>query len=73
MGEDTQGLKRDIEDTRGELTRDVDALAEKVSPSRIRRPKHGAHEGAAVECEGPGDGDRRGRRRLGPGRRLLCW
>jgi Protein of unknown function (DUF3618) len=35
MGEDTEGLKRDIEDTRGELTRDVDALAEKVSPSRI--------------------------------------
>ena len=35
MGEDTEGLKRDIEDTRGELTRDVDALTEKVSPSRI--------------------------------------
>jgi hypothetical protein len=35
MGEDTEGLKRDIEDTRGELSRDVDALAEKVSPSRI--------------------------------------
>ena len=35
MGEDTDGLKRDIEDTRGELTRDVDLLAEKVSPSRI--------------------------------------
>jgi hypothetical protein len=35
MGEDTEGLKRDIEGTRGELTRDVDALAEKVSPSRI--------------------------------------
>lgn len=35
MGEDTQGLRRDIEDTRGELSRDVDALAEKVSPSRI--------------------------------------
>ena len=35
MGEDTEGLKRDIEETRGELSRDVDALAEKVSPSRI--------------------------------------
>jgi gas vesicle protein len=35
MGEDTQGLRQDIDDTRGELTRDVDALTEKVSPSRI--------------------------------------
>jgi len=35
MGEDAEGLKRDIEGTRGELTRDVDALADKVSPSRI--------------------------------------
>jgi hypothetical protein len=35
MGEDTQGLRRDIQDTRGELTRDVDALTEKVRPSRI--------------------------------------
>jgi Protein of unknown function (DUF3618) len=35
MGEDTEGLRRDIEDTRGELSRDVDALTEKVSPSRI--------------------------------------
>ena len=32
MGEDTDGLRRDIQDTRGELTRDVDALTEKVSP-----------------------------------------
>ena len=35
MGEDTEGLRRDIEDTRDDLSRDVDALAEKVSPSRI--------------------------------------
>jgi gas vesicle protein len=35
MGEDTDGLRRDIQDTRGELTRDVDALTEKVTPSRI--------------------------------------
>jgi Protein of unknown function (DUF3618) len=35
MGEDTDGLRRDIDDTRGELSRDVDALTEKVSPSRI--------------------------------------
>ena len=35
MGEDTQGLRRDIENTREELSRDVDALTEKVSPSRI--------------------------------------
>jgi hypothetical protein len=35
MGEDTQGLRQDIDDTRSELSRDVDALTEKVSPSRI--------------------------------------
>jgi uncharacterized protein YjbJ (UPF0337 family) len=35
MGEDTEGLRRDIEDTREELSRDVDALTEKVSPGRI--------------------------------------
>jgi uncharacterized protein YjbJ (UPF0337 family) len=35
MGQDTEGLRRDIEDTRDELSRDVDALAEKVSPGRI--------------------------------------
>jgi uncharacterized protein YjbJ (UPF0337 family) len=35
MGEDTEGLRRDIEDTRDELSRDVDALTEKVSPGRI--------------------------------------
>ena len=35
MGEDTDGLRRDIQDTRGELTRDVDALTEKVRPSRF--------------------------------------
>ena len=35
MGEDTQGLKREISDTRNELSRDVDALTEKVSPGRV--------------------------------------
>lgn len=35
MGEDTEGLKREIDDTRGELSRDVDALTEKVSPTRV--------------------------------------
>ena len=35
MGEETQGLRREISDTRTELSRDVDALTEKVSPSRV--------------------------------------
>ena len=35
MGTDTNELKQGIERTRGELGRDVDALAEKVTPSRI--------------------------------------
>jgi gas vesicle protein len=35
MAEDTAELKRDIEETRRHLGRDVDALSEKVSPSRV--------------------------------------
>jgi hypothetical protein len=35
MAEDTEELKRDIEETRRHLGRDVDALTEKVSPSRV--------------------------------------
>ncbi|MBA3251302.1 MAG: DUF3618 domain-containing protein [Geodermatophilaceae bacterium] len=35
MGADTEQLRRDIEQTRRELTYDADALTEKVSPSRI--------------------------------------
>lgn len=35
MGTDTNELKQGIERTRGGLGRDVDALAEKVTPSRI--------------------------------------
>ncbi len=35
MGEDPEQLRRDIEATRRELTADVDALTEKVSPARV--------------------------------------
>ncbi|GAB2677020.1 DUF3618 domain-containing protein [Thalassiella azotivora] len=35
MGEDTQRLTHDIEGTRHDLTRDVDALSDRVSPSRV--------------------------------------
>lgn len=35
MGADTEQLRRDIEQTRRELTYDADALTEKVSPGRI--------------------------------------
>jgi hypothetical protein len=35
MGEDPEQLKRDIEATRRELSADVDALTEKVSPARV--------------------------------------
>ena len=35
MAEDPEELKRDIEQTRRNLGRDVDALTEKVSPSRV--------------------------------------
>lgn len=35
MGEETARLRAEIDQTRGDLTRDVDLLAEKTSPSRI--------------------------------------
>jgi hypothetical protein len=35
MAEDTEQLKREIEGTRRDLGRDVDALTEKVTPSRV--------------------------------------
>lgn len=35
MGKDPEELKQEIEATREELGRDVDALTEKVSPSRV--------------------------------------
>lgn len=35
MGEETARLRREIDRTRGDLTRDVDMIAEKTSPSRI--------------------------------------
>jgi hypothetical protein len=35
MAEDPEELKRDIEQTRRDVGRDVDALTEKVSPSRV--------------------------------------
>lgn len=46
MGEDTTRLRQEIEQTREDLTRDVDLLTEKTSPSRIverrvRRTKRG--------------------------------
>ncbi|MFG1621973.1 DUF3618 domain-containing protein [Kribbella sp. NPDC049227] len=48
MAEDPEELKRDIEQTRRNLGRDVDALTEKVSPSRVvgrrvDRARGGAH------------------------------
>ena len=47
MAEDTQRLTRDIEATRGDLTRDLDALTDRVSPGRVverrvERTKSGA-------------------------------
>lgn len=47
MVEDTQQLTHDIEVTRGDLTRDLDALTDRVSPSRVverrvERAKNGA-------------------------------
>lgn len=48
MGATPDQLKADIERTRGELTADVDALAEKVSPSQIaRRRTEGMKQRAA--------------------------
>lgn len=35
MAKDTEVIEKDIQDTRGDLTRDVDALADKVSPGRV--------------------------------------
>ena len=35
MGEETARLRAEIDQTRENLTRDVDLLAEKTSPSRI--------------------------------------
>lgn len=35
MGQDPEELRREIEQTRAELTTDVDALTEKVTPSRV--------------------------------------
>ena len=35
MGEETEQLRREIEATRGDISRDVDALTYKASPSRI--------------------------------------
>ncbi len=48
MAEDPEQLKRDIEQTRREVGRDVDALTEKVSPGRVvgrrvDRARYGAH------------------------------
>jgi uncharacterized protein DUF3618 len=48
VGATPDQLKADIERTRGELTADVDALAEKVSPTQIaRRRTEGVKRGAA--------------------------
>jgi ElaB/YqjD/DUF883 family membrane-anchored ribosome-binding protein len=35
MGQDTEELKRDIEDTRSEMTDTLDAIGDRMSPSRI--------------------------------------
>ena len=35
MGEETARLRAEIDQTRDDLTRDVDLLAEKTSPSKI--------------------------------------
>ena len=49
MADDPEALKRDIEDTRRAVGRDVDALTEKVSPGRVvgrrvERARRGIHQ-----------------------------
>lgn len=50
MGETPDELKTKIEQTRQELTSDVDSIADRVSPSRIARRRTEAVRGAAVSA-----------------------
>lgn len=63
MGEETTRLREEIEHTRQDLTRDVDRLAEKTSPSRIvgRRVERtrGHLVGLKEKIMGSSDGPRR--------------
>jgi hypothetical protein len=48
MSNNPEDIKRDIEVTREELSRDVDALSEKVSPARVLERRMDKAKGAAI-------------------------
>ena len=56
MGEETARLRAEIDQTRENLTRDVDLLAEKTSPSKHRRTAGAADQARDRRTEGQGDG-----------------
>ena len=47
MAEEPDRLRRNIEQTRASLTRDVDLLAEKTSPSKVATIQNSANDTAA--------------------------
>ena len=53
MGEESEQLRREIDETRRELGTDVDALTEKVSPSRVVGRRVGDDGGTASPDAGP--------------------
>jgi hypothetical protein len=70
MGEETTRLREEIERTRGDLTRNVDRLAEKTSPARIAGRRVQRARGRLAQLKervmgGPDDGE--GYRRSGYG------
>ena len=63
MSTDPEEIRDDIERTRAELSSDVDALTDKVSPTQVAH-RQADKVRAAASDQGPGDGRRRWRRRL---------
>ena len=63
---DPDVIRRQIEDTRRELSYDVDALNEKVNPARVVDRRVTAAKGRRDPREGQGDGQRPGHHLLGP-------
>ena len=54
--DDPEVIRRDIEATRADLSRDVDALTEKVSPARVVERTCRPRQGCRRIGEGEGDG-----------------
>ena len=72
MGQDTEELKHDIEDTRSDMTETLDAIGDRMSPEPDRAASQESHDGLGAQLPGADTRDGHSERRPARFERRRC-